>query len=293
MQRRSALTAMALGLLAARTRADSYEDFFAAIPRDDDAAITALLRRGFDPNMRDPKGQVGLTLALRAGANRAFAALLAAPRVDVQARNAEDESPLMMAAIKGHVAAVKALLARSADVNKTGWAPLHYAASAGPPHHPLLQEGPAPALKNQLALSAIDFALRVGRVDAAEKIAAAIRQRQPDRGKGRAGPASPRHHPGITPASPRARPLPPAGLACRRAYRPPRAINSLCVPCSAMRPRSITTTRSACSMVDSRCAMTSVVRPCIRRRRACCTSRSDSVSSAEVASSRIRIGASL
>ncbi|KAB7594558.1 ankyrin repeat domain-containing protein [Verminephrobacter eiseniae] len=221
MQRRSALTAMALGLLAARARADSYEDFFAAIARDDDAAITALLRRGFDPNMRDPKGQVGLTLALRAGANRAFAALLAAPRVDVQARNAEDESPLMMAAIKGHVAAVKALLARSADVNKTGWAPLHYAASAGSPEHLLiiglllenhayidaaspngstplmmaaqygsteavqllLQEGADPALKNQLGLSAIDFALRVGRVDAAEKIAAAIRQRQPDRGK--------------------------------------------------------------------------------------------------------------
>src|SRR6218665_17681 len=215
MQRRSALTAMALGLLAARARADSYEDFFAAIARDDDAAITARLRRGFDPNMRAPKGQVG------GGANGAFAALLAAPRGDVQARNAEDESPLMMAAIKGHVAAVKALLARSADVNKTGWAPLHYAAPAGAPEHLLiiglllenhayidaaspngstplmmaaqygsteavqllLQEGAPPPLKNQLGLSAIDFALRVGRVDAAEKIAAAIRQRQPDRGK--------------------------------------------------------------------------------------------------------------
>ena len=35
------------------------------------------------------------------------------------------------------------------------------------------------------------------------------------------------------------------------------------VPCSAMRPRSSTTMRSACSIVDSRCAITIVVRPCI------------------------------
>ena len=52
-------------------------------------------------------------------------------------------------------------------------------------------------------------------------------------------------------------------IACRRAYRPPRASSSAWLPCSTMRPRSIVTTRSACSIVDRRCAMTSVVRPCI------------------------------
>ena len=44
-------------------------------------------------------------------------------------------------------------------------------------------------------------------------------------------------------------------------------------------------------MVDSRCAITMVVRPCISASSAACTWRSDSVSSALVASSRIRIGA--
>ena len=44
--------------------------------------------------------------------------------------------------------------------------------------------------------------------------------------------------------------------------------------------------------VVRRCAITSVVRPRIRLASACCTSRSDSASSAEVASSRIRIGGS-
>jgi hypothetical protein len=49
---------------------------------------------------------------------------------------------------------------------------------------------------------------------------------------------------------------------------------------------------SAFSMVDSRCAITSVVRPFMTRSSAAWMWRSDSVSSADVASSRIRIGAS-
>ena len=47
----------------------------------------------------------------------------------------------------------------------------------------LLDEGADPALKNQLGLTATDFALRVDRREAADAIAAAIRRRQPNRGK--------------------------------------------------------------------------------------------------------------
>ena len=221
LQRRSALAAVALGLVSVRAWAGAYEDFFVAVLRDDGDAITALLRRGFDPNTRDPKGQVGLMIALQNDANKAVAALLASRRLNVEARNAKDESPLMMAAIKGDVEAVKALIARDADVNKTGWTPLHYAASSGSPQHAviislllenhayidaaspngttplmmaahygsseavqlLLDEGADPTLKNQLGLTAADFALRVSRTESAERIAAAIRTRQPNRGK--------------------------------------------------------------------------------------------------------------
>ena len=224
LHRRAALATLALaafGGLSLPAHAGAFEDFFIAIQRDDGNAIALLLRRGFDPNTRDPKGQVGLTIALQNGANKAFAALLASRTVNVDARNAQDESPLMIAAIKGNVDAVKALIAREADVNKTGWAPLHYAASAGSPQHAviislllenhayidaaspngttplmmaahygsieavqlLLEEGADPTLKNQLGLTAADFALRVSRTESAEKIAAAIRRRQPNRGK--------------------------------------------------------------------------------------------------------------
>lgn len=221
LHRRSALAAVAVGVLATRALAGAYEDFFVAILRDDASTINALLRRGFDPNTRDPKGQVGLVIALQQGSTKAFAALMASRTINVEARNAQDESPLMMAAIKGNVDAVKALIARGADVNKTGWAPLHYAASAGTPQHTtiialllenhayidaaspngttplmmaahygsneavqfLLDEGADPTLKNQLGLTAVDFATRVSRTESAEKIAAAIRRRQPNRGR--------------------------------------------------------------------------------------------------------------
>jgi hypothetical protein len=46
-------------------------------------------------------------------------------------------------------------------------------------------------------------------------------------------------------------------------------------------------------MVDKRWAMIKVVRPFINRCSASCTKRSDSLSSAEVASSKIKIGAFL
>ena len=220
LQRRSVL-ALTLVAASAMARAGSYDDFFTAIRRDDGAAIAALLRRGFDPNTRDPKGQVGLAMALQLDSRKAFVALMGARQLNVEARNAQDESPLMLAAIKGHIEAVKALIARDADVNKPGWTALHYAASGTTPEHTriialllenhayidaaspngttplmmaaqygtsdavqlLLDEGADPSLKNQLGLTASDFALRVSRKETAETIAAAVRRRQPNRGK--------------------------------------------------------------------------------------------------------------
>ncbi len=110
-------------------RAGSYEDYFAAIERDHPGPITALLQRGFDPDSRDPRGQTGLTLAALNGSWRAIEALLAHPGIDVNALNASGESVLMLAALKGELAWCERLVARGARVQKTGWAPIHYAAT--------------------------------------------------------------------------------------------------------------------------------------------------------------------
>ena len=201
--------------------AGSFEDFFSAIQRDDARALTALLQRGFDPNTRDAKGQPGLLLAVREPAPNALRVLLNAKNIQVEARNSQDESPLMMAAIRGQLDIARQLIDKDADVNKPGWAPLHYAVSSsqgdalgvtkllldnsayvdaaspngttplmmaamyGTPEAVklLLEESADPTLKNQLGLTAIHFARRANRNDMADLIAAAIRARQPNKGK--------------------------------------------------------------------------------------------------------------
>lgn len=221
LRRSLLLLPLAAGLASMPARAGSFEDFFVAIQRDDASTLTTLLLRGFDVNTRDTKGQVGLTLALQGGNLKAFEVLLLGSNLQVDARNAQDETPLMMAALRGHVNAARTLIERGADVNKTGWTPLHYAATGTQPQQPeiialllehhayidaespngttplmmavhygtrdsvqlLLQEGADPSLKNHLGLTAADFALRASRKDMADLISAAVRKRQPNRGR--------------------------------------------------------------------------------------------------------------
>ncbi len=197
--------------------AGSFEDFFAAIQRDDPQSLSALLRRGFDPNTLDAKGQSGLFLALRDPSPKVVDVLLKTPKIKVETRTPQDESPLMMAAMRGELKLAAALIDKDADVNKTGWTPLHYAASstqgdqlgvaklllenaayidAASPNGStplmmaamygntstlklLLDEGADPTLKNQLGLTAVDFAQRADRKEMVELIGAAIRARQP------------------------------------------------------------------------------------------------------------------
>ena len=100
--------------------AGSFEDFFSAIQRDDPQSLSALLRRGFDPNTLDAKGQSGLFLALRDPSPKVVEVLLKAPKIKVETRTPQDESPLMMAAMRGELKLAAALIDKDADVNKTG-----------------------------------------------------------------------------------------------------------------------------------------------------------------------------
>jgi ankyrin repeat protein len=194
--------------------AGSYDDFFQAIKIDDANAVLALLAKGFDPNSVDPGGQYGLTIAVSASSFRVATVLVDNHATNVEVRSPQDESPLMLASLKGNLELCRKLIARDADVNKPGWAPLHYAATgshievmklllanaayidASSPNGStplmmaamygndaavslLLEAGADPMLKNSLGLTAIDFAQRAERKDAAELIAAAIRASAP------------------------------------------------------------------------------------------------------------------
>lgn len=204
-------------LVSFAAQAGAFEDFFAAARRDDESTMVKLALRGFDLNTRDEKGNHALLLAIREDAVRVTNFLVDQPLVQVESRNAAGESPLMLAALKGNLPLVHRLIERKAEVNKPGWAPLHYAATHAEPistdvvrllleHHAyidaespnkttplmmaarygtpqvvklLLEEGADPTLRNEQGLTALDFAVRAERQDAAALITRAIQGRQP------------------------------------------------------------------------------------------------------------------
>jgi ankyrin repeat protein len=197
---RNAVYLVVLAGISPIALAGAYEDFFTAVETDNGAQIQALLRRGFDANSRDAKGQTGLYLALKANAYSAAEVLLKAPGVDVNALNAAGESALMMAALKGQADWSRRLIDQGAKVDQTGWSPLHYAATGPEPAvvkllldrgaaidapspngttalmmaaqygveasvELLLARGADPRVRNEKGLSAADFA-RLARRDA-------------------------------------------------------------------------------------------------------------------------------
>lgn len=192
--------------------AGSYDDFFHAISIDNSRVIESLLQRGFDPNTQDAQGQSALLTAVSKASWKSVQVLINAPKIEVETRNARDESPLMLAVIQGQITLAKALIDKGADVNKTGWTPLHYAVSkpnvdmsemiallldnhayidAESPNgstplmmaamygtdlavNTLLEAGADPSLKNEQGLTAVDFAKKAGNDKIANTIASAI-----------------------------------------------------------------------------------------------------------------------
>ncbi|MDB5818002.1 MAG: hypothetical protein JWQ11_1642 [Rhizobacter sp.] len=122
---------VACALFAGNAVASPADDFFTAIIRDNPSSMSQVLKQGFDPNTLDAKGSSGLSLALKDGNKRAAEALWASPQLKIDLPNASNETPLMLAAIKGDMDWSRRLLDRGAAVNRPGWAPIHYAASSG------------------------------------------------------------------------------------------------------------------------------------------------------------------
>ena len=195
------------------SHAGSYDDFFTAIKRDNAGDVSALLNRGFDVNTLNPKGEHGLLLAVREPSLKVIPVLLSWPKINVESRSSQDESPLMLVALQGLTDLCQQLISLGADVNKPGWTPLHYAATHGHltvmnlllENHAyidaaspngttplmmaarygtpaavrlLLDAGADPALKNDQNLNALDFAQRARRPDAIEILTPLSQPRQ-------------------------------------------------------------------------------------------------------------------
>lgn len=188
-------------LLPLFAMAQSYENYFAAVRSDSVSRVSALLTRGFDPNTVDPDGNTGLLLAISESSFKVANFLVGIDQVDVNLANRNIETPLMLASLRGYEDLVRKLLARGADVNQPGWAPLHYAAAGGHikimqwllEHHAyvdaespngttplmmaagygsgqavqlLLDEGAVPTIKNKVGFDALAIARQKARPDA-------------------------------------------------------------------------------------------------------------------------------
>ncbi|MEJ0004463.1 MAG: ankyrin repeat domain-containing protein [Pararobbsia sp.] len=173
------------------------------------ARVKDLIKRGESPNATDDHGVPLIVYAAKFKADSVVAALAENPDTDLDAVDPAGENALMLAAINQDQPMVQLLLDKDAEVNKTGWTPLHYAASggddaivkllldhaayidAGSPNGStplmmaaaaghettiklLIDEGADVTIKNQLGLNAADIAKRYNQHDIADDLSKRI-----------------------------------------------------------------------------------------------------------------------
>ena len=194
-----------------------------AARNDHASTVMSLLLKGVDPNVRDAQRNTALHVAIREESGKAFEALLKSPGTNVMAINQAGETPVMLAAIKGRLDWVQALVAKGALINEPGWSALHYAA-AGPNEQVvrwlvqqgaeldarspngttplmmaagygglsgaeiLIEAGADVTLLNDQRLSAADFARRAGQDEMADKLDRLAKARAKASGAGRTAP---------------------------------------------------------------------------------------------------------
>lgn len=132
--RRRTMLACLLILLGATfgapASADLLDDLTAAVANDRSGDVKALLARGMDPDSVDQSGEPMLCIAARNGYVTTAIVLLDA-HAKPNLANRWGDTPLMLAALKGSLATVRALQSHGAKLNPDGWTPLIYAATGG------------------------------------------------------------------------------------------------------------------------------------------------------------------
>jgi ankyrin repeat protein len=200
---------VAIGFSCANA-ADSYRLFhFGKL--DSAPGIRTALKAGEDPNALNDDGDSPLMVALKNESYAAAGVLAEHPGTEIDLANKVGETPLMMAALKGQTELCRKLIARGAKLERSGWTPLHYAASgeqiavvrlmldsgaeidSRSPNRTtplmmaarygaedmvvlLLARGANAALRNDRDLTAFDFATTAGREELAKRIAEAARK---------------------------------------------------------------------------------------------------------------------
>ncbi|WP_394778938.1 ankyrin repeat domain-containing protein [Undibacterium sp.] len=199
-------------LAAPAAFAGAYDDYLTAVKFDDIKKLQILLKRGMDPNtVETMRGESGMMIALRENSMKVFDALMATDGINIEAKSKNGDTALMIASYMGNVEAVNKLIAADAEVNRPGWTPLHYAAAKGDPaviaillenyayidaaspNHTtplmmaarsgktaavklLMDEGADVTLKNDVGMTALDFAVDLELKEISGMLRSALKQ---------------------------------------------------------------------------------------------------------------------
>ncbi|CAH2790726.1 MAG: FOG: Ankyrin repeat [uncultured Paraburkholderia sp.] len=194
-------------------QAAPIDSLIKSVKFDDVDGVNKLLAKGMDPNSVDNQGLPLIVLAAREKSDKVGAALIDNPKTNIEIQDKAGENAMMMASLNGDLNFVNQLIAKDAEVNKKGWAPLHYAAAnghddivkvlldhsayvdAGSPNGTtplmmaargghvstvklLLDNGADLTVKNQIGMTALDFAKTYKEPDVVEGLTARLQQMQ-------------------------------------------------------------------------------------------------------------------
>ncbi len=189
--------------------AASVDSLIKAVKFDDVSEVRKQLAQGADPNTVDNTGAPLLVIAAREKSDKVGQLLADNPNTDLEKLDSAGENAMMIAALNGDATFVNLLIAKDAEVNKKGWTPLHYAATnghddivkilldhsayidAGSPNGTtplmmaargghlstcklLLDQGADLRVKNQIGMTAVDFARKYNEKDVAEGLQARL-----------------------------------------------------------------------------------------------------------------------
>ncbi len=115
------------GIAAAQPTLD---DLFRAVEVNDVATVQSLVDRGMDVNSTNAQGRTILMQAA-GGGHADMVKMLLAKRARPNLRAPTGETAIMFAAMKGSLPVVELLYAGGAEINHSGWTPLHYCAWEG------------------------------------------------------------------------------------------------------------------------------------------------------------------
>ena len=126
------LTCFLMSVSVAAQTQDQVDRMTKAVQFDDLAEVKKLIAAGVSPNLLVKGGNPLTVFAVREKSKQTLDYLIGLQGVDVDHPNLSGETVLMMASLYGMLPEVKVLVdKRGAEINKSGWTPLHYACTEG------------------------------------------------------------------------------------------------------------------------------------------------------------------